>query len=244
MSLSARPGTQLRAGQLRPENRRVAVVLFCFLIWCVLIVARLSQLMVFQRAQHLEAMARESVYRGTIPSLRGRILDRDGQPLAWSTRHFRLCWLLPTDPESTVAHAHRIHGMVELGERWSDVAIRENCGHRVVLKDVLTPADMTVLPRLCGRISGLKVESFFIRHHRQGAEELLCLGQVHFDDGTEMGVSGLEKEHDAILRGRPGIYQIMLDRRGRWMPETWRKVREIQPGYDVYLPIRVAGSRT
>ena len=58
------------------------------------------------------------------------------------------------------------------------------------------------------------------------------------------GVSGAEAAHDVLLRGRPGRYRVLLDRTGSWIPGTWRRLSELRPGYDVYLPIKATPGGT
>jgi cell division protein FtsI/penicillin-binding protein 2 len=51
----------------------------------------------------------------------------------------------------------------------------------------------------------------------------------------EHGISGWEKEFDHILRGTPGTFTVMLDRRGRWINSTFRIVTPPSGGKDIYL---------
>ena len=55
------------------------------------------------------------------------------------------------------------------------------------------------------------------------------------DDGMLEGVSGLEKEYESVLRGREGVFRVMLNRYGRFVKETMRIKREAIPGKDIKL---------
>ena len=218
------------------SRRRAMCLLFAFCLWSLLITIRLSQFMVFSRDRFLAAMERESWRQGTIPPLRGRLLDRDGKPLAWSTRHFALLWRVPKD--------------VDVAERaWEDLrsemgrpglgafdSVASRCGEEVELRRDLSAEEIEALLPVLGARRGLRLSSIFVRHRHPKAA--LRLGQVTPLDGVQVGVSGYEKLHDSLLRGYPGVYRVMVDKRGDWISESWRKVREIHPGYDVYLPLR------
>ena len=70
---------------------------------------------------------------------------------------------------------------------------------------------------------------------RRRADAPYC-GEVGQVNGMEQGLSGLELEHDAVLRGTPGRYTVMLDRQGRWLDATFRIVTPARPGRDLFLP--------
>jgi cell division protein FtsI/penicillin-binding protein 2 len=113
-------------------------------------------------------------------------------------------------------------------------------GATVVLCRSLTPAQAAKLAPLCAANRRLQLTGRFERQRYPDRDLARRLGRVVRRDGIEVGVSGLERANDAILRGRPGMFRVMVDREGRWLPETWEKVREMRPGYDVYLPVRLA----
>lgn len=218
------------------SRRRAVCLLFAFCLWSLLVIARLSHFMVFGRDHFLAAMERESWREGTIPPLRGRLLDRDGRPLAWSTRHFTLMWSVPEDAERAEQIWEGLCAEIDLSGFGTCEAVASRCGDEVELRRDLSAEEITGLLRLLGPRSGLRLSSTFVRHRLPQAGSRL--GQVTPVDGIQVGVSGYEKMHDGLLRGYSGTYRVMVDKRGNWIPETWRKVREIHPGYDVYLPLR------
>ena len=49
------------------------------------------------------------------------------------------------------------------------------------------------------------------------------------------GIDGWEREFDERLRGRPGIFRVMLDRSGNWVSGTLEVIRKPEHGEDVRL---------
>lgn len=223
---------------------RATLVLVAFLLWGALIVGRLAQFTIVQRDGFLAQMAREAVVERTIPAVRGRILDRDGRLLAWSTRHFALRWRVPRDPARARSDLVRIHARLPAIPNWHEGAVVHCVGQEIMLTAELTVAECSVALVLGREVPGLRLKSYFQRHRcsTPGIGELL--GKVRIVDGVEIGISGAEKAHDALLRGRSAKYRVLRDKRGRWVPETWQTVHDMRPGCDVHLPARVGADST
>lgn len=214
---------------------RATMVLFVFVLWFLLIVGRTAQFMLVRRAQEVTAMTRESVFCGEIPPLRGSLLDREGRALAWSVRRMQLLWQLPTeDPAAAWARLRAalpwVPEALPVGE--PDEAL--------VLLPELTP-DQAIAARR-SRLPGLRVEARVERRCAAlSAVHRARLGEVRWEQGRNVGVSGLEQDHDALLAGQPGLYRVVLDKRGHWVPETWQVIQPMRPGYDVHISL--AGGR-
>lgn len=220
-------------------GNRLTVLLFAFCLWGILIVLRLAQYMILDRERYLEAMQRDAVLTGVVPAARGRILDRDNRLLAWSDRVFAVHWHLPRD----AAQADALLALLDT-EPWLTATLPRPLpptalGLRLELARDL-PAERAIrLEALADQVPGLEISSAFRRHlaHEPGWREYI--GRVtQGTDGSEVGVSGVELELDDILRGQPGAFHVMLDKDGRWLPETWQKISELRPGLDVQLPLR------
>lgn len=233
------PGIERTVGTA--EFRRIILLLFVFVLWAAVIVARLAQSMILRGPSTLAAMTRESVQDVFTPALRGRLLDRDGRPLAWSTRHVALVWEAPADAALAAARLEDIRRCV--GDLTLTAAAESSdslLGRTVTLADDLMPASVVRLDAVCRAIPGLRLDSYFVRHVHALAAQRIAIGTVMLVDGHEVGVSGAEKMHDSLLRGRPGAYRVMRNQSGEWIPESWQELRATQPGHDVHLPMRLA----
>ena len=219
-------------------RRRTWRFLVLFSVWAVVIVARLFQVMVVERGRHVSDMDRSSWRHGMVPGIRGRILDADGVPLAWSERRFALLWTRPADPQEAARQWAALHEAMPLEPRWSLRTAVARAAEEVRLIDAVTPEQFARLGDVCTRHPAFRLEAYFVRQTYPAAALRRELGAVTRRNGMEIGVSGLERVHDSLLRGRPGMYRVMVNPLRAWVPETWEQLRDMTPGYDVYLPIR------
>ena len=197
--------------------RRAWHLLIVFTVGAVVLFGRLAWLAHRVSGQQEALRARHRVSQELwIPGRRGRIVAADGRVLAWSERHFRLCWRVPaTLAEAMTARAEcaqiqEIEPLLPAGATLSaclgqdvildhDLALSED-----VLQSVLTRAPATV-----------SLHAYFIRRSLPGAPESALLGTVEIDGehGLERGVSGLEKHYDHKLRGRLVCFRMIADGR-------------------------------
>jgi len=205
------------------------MVLFVFALWFLLIVCRTAQFMLVRRAQEVTAMTRESVVYGEIPPLRGSLLDREGRALAWSVRRMQLLWQPAV--EDPAAAWDRLRAALPWVPEPLPVGEPDKA---LVLVPELTPEQALAAKR--SRLPGLRVEARIERRYATlSAAQRARLGEVRSEQGRNVGVSGLEQDHDALLAGQPGLYRVVLDKRGQWVPETWQVIQPMRPGYDVHI---------
>lgn len=205
-------------------------------VWALIIIARMSQIMLFSREKYLADISRESWHRGMIPPQRGRILDGAGTPLAWSVRIIQLQWEVPGNPTDAWREWESLTAIPEIPLRLSPEKIPSLVGTTVTVLSDISPDNARAVRQLCAREPAFKLAAAFIRHHRGSADMRRLLGHTVQRNGIEIGVDGLERTHDLALRGRPGVYRVMVDPKGKWIMETWEIVQDMQAGYDVFLP--------
>ena len=86
---------------------------------------------------------------------------------------------------------------------------------------------------------GVRLEGYVEREYGAVSASLRRrLGEIRWEGGRSVGISGLEREHDALLAGQPGLYRVLVDKRGQWVPETWQVLQPMRAGYDVHLALR------
>ncbi|MFW5893951.1 MAG: hypothetical protein ACOCUY_02330, partial [Verrucomicrobiota bacterium] len=217
---------------------RIAWVLAVCVLWSGFVCARLAQYMVFQRAHFVALMEDEAWRVADVPALRGRILDREGTPLAWSTRHFRVVFRVPAEPAAASRRLERIRSAVPQAATVDPDSLVP--GQTLVLAEDPSPNQLAAWTKLATGAEDLRVESYFQRHYYEHASPNLRqrLGTVRTINGQTYGVAGEEERHDHLLRGTAGKYRVMVGRDGEWLPGTWETLRELRPGYDVYLNVR------
>lgn len=207
-------------------------------LWGLVIVARMAQFMILQRGEYVEQMDRESWHRGLVPAQRGRLLDASGRPLAWSVRRLRLEWRIPTERAKADEQWQALCNLQGLVVRLKGDDYLRFMGANCVAADDISGDRAAAVNGLCSRYETMSIVPYFVRHRAGSYPTRRALGKVLQKGGMEVGIDGFEREHDGLLRGRPGIFLVMLDKDGNWMMDTWKEIQKMQPGYDVILPLR------
>ncbi len=226
-----------RAG--RSSWFRTNLVFCLFALWFLVIIGRLLQVMVIERESYLPATRESRQIRGTIPPLRGRILDRDGTPLAVSSRFLELRWHVPEHEREIRKKWPRIKFNISALSDWKLQDVLGCAGRPITLVPHVKPAQVPEMREATNMVDGLQFHSRFVRRYYPDPAVRRRLGTVKNRHGIVVGASGAEAKHDTLLRGCPGVYRVAVDDNGKWMPESWEKIRELRTGYDVYLPLAV-----
>ncbi len=166
-----------------------------------------------------------------IPTSRGMITDRNGEPLAVSSP-VESIWGNPQEllkrPDRLPALARALGIPHEhLVRKLSQRADKEF----VYLKRRINPDAAKSILAL--DIPGVASQREFRRFYPQGEAVAHVLGFTNIDD---RGQEGLELAFDDWLRGQPGTKKVIRDRRGR-IVENVDLVRAAEPGHDLTLSI-------
>lgn len=196
-------------------------------LWCCGIGLRLVYLQIFrygdfeQRAQHQQQRTTE------VAAKRGIIYDRAGRELAMSIAVDSV-FAVPTEMPD-------LAGSISLIARISKADPREllaKCRASRTFCWVARKADAET----AGRIKSLNLRGIYFQKESKRfypKRELAAqvLGYVGMDDE---GLSGIEREYDAKLRGRPGRMLISVDARRKWFGSV---EKQPEPGESVVLTI-------
>ena len=166
-----------------------------------------------------------------IPTSRGMITDRNGEPVAVSSP-VESIWC---DPKELLKTPDRLPELARaLGEpldvltsRISQRAEKEF----YYLKRRINPDEAKKI--LAHGVPGVYSKREFRRFYPQGEAMAHVLGFTNIDD---RGQEGVELAFDEWLRGSPGEKKVIRDRRGR-IVENVDLVRQAQPGKDLTLSI-------
>ncbi|HEY0503380.1 MAG TPA: penicillin-binding protein 2 [Lysobacter sp.] len=166
-----------------------------------------------------------------IPTSRGMITDRNGEPLAVSTPVESL-W---ANPQELLKNPDRIPQLAKaLGV--SPDALTRKLGQRadkefVYLKRRINPDEARRV--LAHKVPGVFSQREFRRFYPQGEAMAHILGFTNIDD---RGVEGLELAFDEWLRGNAGAKRVIRDGAGR-IVESVDLVKPAEPGHDLTLTI-------
>ena len=181
----------------------------------------------FYQAQGNERFLREI----EVPTSRGTITDRNGEPLAVSSP-VESIW---ADPRELLQHPDRLPELAAaldmplepLTQRLAQRAEREF----VYLRRHLNPDDAAAIVAL--GIPGVNTQREFRRFYPLGDVTAHVLGFTNID---ERGQEGLELAFDEWLSGKPGAKRIIRDRLGN-VVENVDLIRAAEPGRDLVLSI-------
>jgi len=170
-----------------------------------------------------------------LPAVRGAILDRWGIPLAEDRLHFELA-ILPQEFKEADAIWRRISRWVGIPP--SELVRRYRKGFSAHFAPVTIVRDLSMeqafrLEEERFRLPGVVVRPVPRRHYPLGPavgsvvgylgriaqEELTRLKPYGYTPQDWIGKDGLEKQYDAILRGKDGGLQIEVDARGRMVQQ-------------------------
>jgi cell division protein FtsI (penicillin-binding protein 3) len=197
------------------------------LLWCCAICLRLIYLQIFrygtfeQRAQHQQQRTVE------VSARRGIIYDRAGRELAMSVS-VDSAFAVPTEIPD-------LAGAISLISRITKSDPREllaRCTAARTFCWVARKGD----PETAARIRALNLRGVYFqkeskRFYPKGELAAQVIGYVGTDDE---GLSGIEREYDDQLRGRPGEMLISVDARRKWFGSV---EKQPEPGQNVVLTI-------
>ena len=195
------------------------------------LVVRALDVQVIHNAFYLQQGQARSLREIPIPTSRGMITDRNGEPLAVSTP-VESVW---GNPKELLKNPTRIPQLAQALGVPADVLTRklsQRSGKEFLyLKRRISPEQARRILAL--EIPGVFSQREYRRFYPQGEAMAHVLGFTNVDD---RGQEGLELALDHVLSGKPGSKRVIRDARGR-IVESVDLVRAAEAGQDVTLTI-------
>ena len=213
---------------------RSAVLLTFFVIWATIAACTLYRRTVTESeklAERSETFARK---KGVLPAARGRILDADGVPLAWTELHFSL--YLHKSPngvsrnlELFLQDRFQLNKIPDFSPEQESQLLLDNM-------HATSETDLATLLAIPEKYPQLEVRTRHKRIRVDYPQVVMLLGECAEDEfGVSHGISGWEKEYEKQLCGKAGTFSVLLDRNGKWMPGTVKMLTMPVAGEDVKL---------
>src|SRR5690606_31012248 len=220
MLIRSAPGTQPAAPELHRRVRWVVVVVAgAFLS----LVARLWQLQVVRGDRYHEGVISNVVDERFLPSVRGKILDRDGEALVDNRPAFNIYITPARFPEGALEQLARLLGLHE-DEREAVRETLEAARRRDPNRAVLVLEDQgrdraALVAQARVELPGVQVHDEPYRRYVHGdlaahvlgymnhltQQELAEYGPQGYDPSEFIGRYGIEKQWEHYLRGKKGI---------------------------------------
>ncbi|MCB8889732.1 peptidoglycan D,D-transpeptidase FtsI family protein [Vreelandella malpeensis] len=210
---------------------RFLFILILVALAAIVLIGRITLLQVIDRPFLQSQGDARTLRHEVIPSHRGMITDRNGEPLAISTPVVTL-WAnpqeLPSDGIQRVMLAQAL-GM-SLDDLESRVARYENREFMYLRRQMTPEAAQRILDL---RTPGVYQQREYKRYYPAGEVAAQLLGVTNVDD---IGQEGLELAYQPFLAGHPGQRRVLKDRRGRLVRELGI-ISDAQPGGELSLAI-------
>src|SRR5215475_3987258 len=208
-------------------NVRLYLLTGIFVFWCSAICARLVYLQVFRYGTFEERAQRQQQRTEDVSPRRGIIYDRQGRELAMSI-NVDSVFAVPTEmpkASSTISLVARI-------TKQDPRELLAKCEAAKTFCWLARKPD----PEISGRIRSLNLRGVYFekepkRYYPKNELAAQVLGYVGMDD---TGLSGIEREYESQLHGRPGEMIISVDARKKWFGSV---EKQPQPGQNVVLTI-------
>ena len=197
-------------------KKRSGAVLLILMLWGGLAAAHVVYYSYWKRNRLLEESLHLAWREGELPAMRGRILTPDGVPLAWSELTHDLYRL----KSARAGKNARLRPLLQnfFGEPLEE----KEEGTGILLKRSISPDQILRLRPLLRRFPELEIRPRPYRRNTDIPALRAKTGKTQYDPQRrrENGISGWEAEYDRELAGTPGIFRVMLDRSGAWVPGT------------------------
>ena len=199
------------------------------------LILQLINLQIFQGDEFKQRAEINALREIPLPSARGLIFDRNGQPLVQNSARFSAA-IVPGDlPEHGEAAVYRLlSGVLNLPAEEIDRKVREGAASQgeyspAIIKEDIDRDAALVLMELAPHAPGLQVIAEPSRRYLSGsllshvlgytgpisAEEHAELGDAGYLIQDFIGKTGVESQYESALRGKPGKKLIEVDAGGR-----------------------------
>lgn len=228
------PGRLGRALRRARTGRRLSVVLACYLLLSVLVAGRLVSVQVVSADTFRDLAAQQTEREVELPARRGKIYDREGQPLAMSLSAATVYANPPVLEEQQLDPVAVAGELAPLLDKSVDEL------SRLLTKDAPFAFLARQAPREVGEqiqemgLAGVGVVEEPTRTYPAGRLAAEVLGFAGVDN---TGLSGLEQAYDERLSGEPGTLRLEQAPGGVRISAAPRTVRPATPGSDLVLTL-------
>ncbi|MBB3082085.1 peptidoglycan D,D-transpeptidase FtsI family protein [Geodermatophilus sabuli] len=205
------PGSRRVGGGLRPGARRLTIGLVLVVVPLLVVMGKLVLLQGVDGGDYAAAATQDRLRSYPIAALRGQVLDRDGNPLAYTVEASRVV----ADPTVVADPARTALALTTLLDvpvsELTDLLSRDS--RYVVLAGQVSPETVDAIDEL--GLGGVFFEDDPVRLYPAGT----VAGQVVGFVGRQgNGLAGIEQTFDEELAGRPGERRVEVGSGGHPIP--------------------------
>jgi penicillin-binding protein 2 len=232
---------------------RISVISYFIIAAVVILTFGFWKHQMVQSSYYAQAAERNRVRDIPLIAPRGKIYDRNHRLLADNRPSYNIVLIRENSPHTVAETVKMLSPGIDMPEREMLDTIhrrlRQPAFRPIVLKEDVSVADIAFVKAHRYELPEISVEVQPRRRYPEGevaAHVLGYVGEVNeaelsnaefFDNraGDQIGKAGLERQYNAILRGRDGFKRVIVNTQGREMG----KLEEEQPisGSDLYTTI-------
>lgn len=211
------------------DRRRMMFFAALIVGWQLIVLGKVFYIKVFQHDYYLELSRRQKEDIISVPAPRGKILDCRLETLAASIPFESVGVYLPhvQDRDRT---ARLLAETLHLEEAQVRAKLDSDLKFRFIKRFAPQP-EAQALQQL--KLRGVGTVQEYRRIYPNGDLAAHLLGAVTFQDKSENGLEGLEKQFNQVLCGEPG--EVFLERDGRTKVITTKVLEPVKPGHTLVL---------
>jgi penicillin-binding protein 2 len=188
-----------------------------------------------------------------LPPLRGRILDRQGVPLAINIQNYTI-EIIPEEAGDVSGMLERLSGLVEVSDGDKKRIMKETRRRRafvpIKVRENLSWEEVSRIEVNTPDLPGISIKQGQTRYYPYGPAVAHVLGYVAAvsereqtgdsllqHPGFRIGKNGVERQHDLALRGSAGNVAVEVNALGRQVQELKDKKKEARSGAQLKLTI-------
>jgi penicillin-binding protein 2 len=236
-------------------QRRLTILLGLTFVIFLILIARLWTIQILNHESYAERAKQNRTRVLLLPAPRGRIYDRHGKLLADSRSSYNIV-ISRKDMRSVDEVIEILATRLSIDRDWLirrfEEAVYEPKYESIVVKEVVSPADVAWVVAHQNEYPELRVETLPQRYYLHGSFAAHVLGYVGevsprelkkgqfgrengYKMGDIIGKSGVERVYNEVLMGKDGARIVVVDSRGRIQFELDRI--EPVPGRDLYTTL-------
>jgi cell division protein FtsI/penicillin-binding protein 2 len=202
-----------------PLHNRAAILLFFLFLWAALVAAHLFYYSIIASDKYVERGNAIAKRTGVIGARAGIIFDAEGNKLVWTERRIDL--YVDEVPEFPF-YRNRLERAI--AKYFIDFKFTPGEFNRICLQKNLSPIQQLHYYSLVKRFPEVIFKE--VSERKYISEELKpCLRKI-------------EEKYRRKIEGKDGIFEVMADRNGRWIPKTWNEKIRAVDGDDVIVNLQ------
>jgi len=218
-------------------NLRSLLLLSFLLIWAAVAAAHVFYY-ASVKGKELKTESDHLAWReGSLPGIRGRLLDKNGTALAWTELVHDL---VLDEPPENASRMKKLQGALKsIGIDIPREALESGNLRGLAIRKGMAPHEIELCQKELSSFPELKIKPRLERRVIAYPEAKAIIGEISAENGElkMRGISGAEREFDARLSERAGSFVVMLDRKGNWVDGSLRIKKQPKNGENVSLPV-------